>query len=75
MKLPYRSNSMDAVVMCEVLEHLNFNPLPVLLEINRVLKDNGIIYIGMPNQASLGNCLLLLFGKSIHNSISDFFLN
>ena len=37
-KLPFESNSMDAVVMCEVLEHLNFNPLPVLMEINRVLK-------------------------------------
>ena len=71
--LPYESNSMDAVVMCEVLEHLNFNPLPVLLEINRILKNDGVIYIGMPNQANLGNRLLLLLGKSIRNPISDFF--
>ena len=72
-KLPYESNSMDAVVMCEVLEHLNFNPLPVMMEINRVLKNDGVLYVGMPNQASLGNRLLLLFGRSIHNSISEFF--
>ena len=72
-KLSYESNSMDAIVMCEMLEHLNFNSLPVLLEINRVLKDDGIIYVGMPNQASLGNRLLLLFGRSIHNSISELF--
>ena len=54
---------------------MNFNPLPVLLEINRVLKDDGIIYVGLLNQASLRNRLLLLFGRSIHNSISEFFLN
>lgn len=74
-KLPFESNSMDVIVMYEVLEHLNFNPLPVLLEINRVLKDDGIIYVDMPNQASLRNCLLLLFGRSIHNSISEFFFS
>lgn len=25
-KLPFESNSMNTIVMCEVLEHLNFNP-------------------------------------------------
>lgn len=72
-KLPFESNSLDAVVICEVIEHLNFNPLPVLMEINRVLKDSGFIYIGMPNQASLDSRLKLLLGKSTHNSIRDFF--
>ena len=73
-KLPFDSNSFDAVVICEVVEHLNFNPLPALLEINRVLKPGGYVYIGMPNQASLTNRIRLLTGKSIHNSIQDFFL-
>jgi SAM-dependent methyltransferase len=72
-KLPYESNSLDAVIICEVLEHLSFNPLPVLQEINRVLKDDGYIYIGMPNQTSLLNRIRLLTGKSIHNPINDFF--
>lgn len=72
-KLPQESNSLDAVVICEVIEHLNFNPLPVLQEINRVLKDDGNIYIGMPNQANLGNRIKLLRGRSIHNPIGDFF--
>ena len=71
-KLPQESKSLDAVVICEVIEHLNFNPLPVLQEINRVLKDEGNIYIGMPNQASLGNRLRLLLGRSIHNPVEDF---
>ena len=72
-KLPQESNSLDAVVICEVIEHLNFNPLSVLQEINRVLKDDGNIYIGMPNQASLGRRIKLLFGRSIHNPVEDFF--
>jgi len=72
-KLPYESNSFDAVIICEVIEHLSFNPLPVLQEINRVLKNGGYIYIGMPNQASLVNRVNLLFGISIHNPIEDFF--
>lgn len=61
------------VIICEVLEHFNFNPLPALIEINRVLKNDGYIYIGMPNYAKLINRIKLLLGKSIHNSIDDFF--
>jgi SAM-dependent methyltransferase len=72
-ELPYGSDSFDAVIICEVLEHLNFNPLPALQEINRVLKNDGYIYIGMPNQTCLGNREKLLRGMSIHNSIEDFF--
>lgn len=72
-KLPQKSKSLDAVIICEVLEHLNFNPLPVMLEINRVLKDDGYIYISMPNQTNLGNRIKLLRGKSVHNPIGDFF--
>lgn len=44
-KLPYPDQSFDLVIMCEVLEHLNFNPLPVLQEINRILKPGAYIYI------------------------------
>ena len=73
-KLPYESNSLDAVIICEVMEHLNFNPLPVLKEINRVLKNGGYVYIAMPNQAYIGNRLKLILGKSIHNPIRHFFL-
>ncbi len=72
-RLPYDSNSFDAVIICEVMEHLNFNPLPVLREINRVLKKGGKIYIGMPNQSYFLNRIRLLLGLSINNPIDDFF--
>ena len=71
-ELPYETNSFDAVIICEVMEHLNFNPLPVLKEINRILKKDGYIYIGMPNQSHIINRIKLLLGKSIHNPIDDF---
>jgi len=71
--LPYESNTFDLVIACAIVEHLNFNPLPVLGEINRVLRDDGHVYIGMPNQTSIVNRMKLLLGGSIHNPIDDFF--
>ena len=71
--LPYPDNNFDGIIMCEVLEHFNFNPLPTLREINRILKQGGLLYLTTPNIASLRNRLNLLIGKSIHNNIDDFF--
>jgi len=73
LPLPYASNSFDVVIACEVLEHLNFNPLPVLQEINRVMKTDGYVYIGMPNQSRIVNRVKLLRGESVHNPIQYFF--
>ena len=71
--IPLPDASFDCVVMCETLEHLNFNPIPVLHEINRLLIPGGYIYLALPNLCSLENRFKLLSGKSIHNSIDDFF--
>jgi len=72
-KLPCQTSSLDAVIICEVMEHLNFNPLPMLNEINRVLKHGGYIYIGMPNQSTFGKRLKMLAGKSVHEPVNRFF--
>ncbi len=71
--LPYEAESFDAVIFCEVMEHWNFNPLPVLQDVNRVLKTGGYAYIGMPNQATIANRVKLLMGRSVHNPVEDFF--
>ncbi|OGR33187.1 MAG: hypothetical protein A2091_02815 [Desulfuromonadales bacterium GWD2_61_12] len=70
--IPVESSSFNVVVMCETLEHLNFNPLPVFAEINRILVKGGCLYISLPNLAALVNRVKLLSGRSIHNPISDF---
>jgi len=72
-RLPYPDESFDVVILCEVLEHLNFNPLPVLAEISRVLKKGGFIYIAMPNQACFDNRVKSILGKSIHSPIQYYF--
>ena len=71
--LPFEDNSFEAVIMCEVLEHLNFNPLPLLKEINRILSDNGLFYLSLPNQACIRNRLALLRGNSVGVPVSSFF--
>jgi len=70
--VPAESGAFTIVIMCETLEHLNFNPLPVLAEVNRVLAADGYLYLALPNQASLVNRAKLLTGRSIHNPVSDF---
>ncbi|MDN5203372.1 class I SAM-dependent methyltransferase [Fulvivirgaceae bacterium BMA10] len=72
-KLPFHNEEFDAIIMCEVLEHLNFNPLPVLSEINRILKMDGLYYLSLPNLVSLPNRLKFLFGKSVNTPIQKFF--
>ena len=71
--LPYEDNYFDAVIICETLEHLNFNPLPIIQEMNRILKPEGLLYVAMPNIARINNRVKLIMGRSIHNPVEDFF--
>ena len=75
LPIPQPNNSFDVIIMCEVLEHLNFNHLPVISEINRILKIGGLLYLSLPNIASLENRVRLLKGDSIHNPISHLIAN
>ncbi len=70
---PYPDAHFDFIIMCETLEHLNFNPLPVIKEINRVLKPGGLLYLTVPNQLSAGNRLRLLRGETIQASVKQFY--
>ena len=46
--LPFKNNAIDAIILNEVIEHVNDEAM-VVQEINRVLKINGIAIIFAPN--------------------------
>ncbi|MEI7995823.1 MAG: class I SAM-dependent methyltransferase, partial [Methylococcaceae bacterium] len=52
LNIPFNSNSIDAIVAFEIIEHLD--PVALLNEFYRVLKPNGIICLSTP-QNSLGH--------------------
>lgn len=52
----FEDNFFDAIYLDSVLEHL-IDPTSYLMEINRILKNGGILYIGVPNEDSLFNLL------------------
>jgi SAM-dependent methyltransferase len=71
--LPFEDETFDAIIMCEVLEHLNFNPLPLLKEINRIGKPNSIFYLSLPNGASIYNRMAVALGRPIGDLVGGFF--
>jgi GT2 family glycosyltransferase/SAM-dependent methyltransferase/glycosyltransferase involved in cell wall biosynthesis len=49
---PYRDGEFNAVLCCEILEHLHTDPMGLLAEMNRVLKPGGALLLTTPNLAS-----------------------
>jgi len=61
---PYKDEEFDAVIFCEILEHLNTDPMAVLGEINRILKKDGLLLLTTPNMASAKSVNYVLQGNS-----------
>lgn len=47
-KLPFQDQQFDIVTIIDVLEHLT-DPNQAMIEIHRVLKEGGLLYIKVPN--------------------------
>lgn len=47
--LAFQTGSIDAVFFLEVLEHLQKDPFFAILEMHRVLKPNGTLFLSTPN--------------------------
>jgi len=62
--LPFPDQLFDIVVCNDILEHL-IEPLSVLQEAVRVLRDNGTIVINVPNHFYWPMRLRFLFGRGI----------
>ena len=59
-KLPIADKEFEAINCSAVLEHL-FYPLNLLKEMKRILKDEGIILVSLPNDKSLNALFSQLF--------------
>jgi ubiquinone/menaquinone biosynthesis C-methylase UbiE len=50
--LPVEDETFDYVLCCEVIEHMELDPMFMMSEINRVLKPKGVLIITTPNITS-----------------------
>lgn len=49
---PYPDGHFETVLVCEVFEHMLFDPMHLLLECRRVLEDLGLLILTTPNVVS-----------------------
>lgn len=66
---PLESECVDFVLCSEVIEHLDIDPMFMLVEINRIMKKNGKMLITSPNCCSGRN-----FWKIAHGYRPHFFM-
>lgn len=59
---PYPSGHFELVLACELIEHMLFDPMHLLLEARRVLEEDGRILITTPNIAGLTSVARVLHG-------------
>lgn len=60
--LPIPDSTFDYVICCEVLEHMEVDPMFMLSEINRVTKDGGTLILTTPNIVSSRGITKMLLG-------------
>ncbi len=73
-KLPVKSGLYDLIILTEVIEHITF-PQIFILEITRLLKEDGKLLLTTPNIHMFGNRIATLFGvdRIFHNVSSGSF--
>lgn len=59
-KMPFSTNSFDAALACDIVEHVLY-PVTLFNELRRVVKKDGYIIFGIPNEDLWELARLLLF--------------
>ncbi len=59
---PYPDSHFELVLACELIEHMIFDPMHLLLECRRVLEEGGRLLLTTPNVASLTSVWRALHG-------------
>ncbi len=59
---PYPDGHFETVLACELIEHMIYDPMHLLLECRRVLEDGGRLLLTTPNIASLTSVWRALHG-------------
>lgn len=60
--LPFKDEAFDFVLLCEVIEHMEVDPMYMLSEINRVMKTGGTLILTTPNAVSTRSITKMLSG-------------
>lgn len=71
-RFPYSDESFDVVLFCEVIEHLQTDPVAAIEEIHRVLRPGGRLVLSTPNVARLENVARLIAGANIYDPYSGY---
>ncbi len=59
---PYPDEHFTTVLCCELIEHLYYDPMHLMAEVNRILKPGGQFVITTPNIAALRGVAAILQG-------------
>jgi 2-polyprenyl-3-methyl-5-hydroxy-6-metoxy-1,4-benzoquinol methylase len=61
-EIPVESGTYDWVLCCEVIEHMDIDPMFMMSEVNRITKKNGNLLLTTPNITSSRNIDKMLHG-------------
>lgn len=50
----HMNDMFDLILYTECIEHMNFNPIPTLIKIKNMLKDDGVLFLSTPSDKYWG---------------------